>query len=197
VIVSPELAAQLDRGQQRIGIFFRLEVEPVQRLWTGVGLVAIDDAIGGEVTYRGFGELSNVPALTQLVNGVADRIDFIVTGVGVSAAAITAAAGEGDDVRGSRVDIGLGFFDDDLQFVGLIWLYQGDADLLTTALSTSPGQGIARTIKLSVGSAMTGRRRSHQSVFSDFDQQGFSPGDRFCERIRRYSEGVAQEWPRY
>jgi hypothetical protein len=184
----------LEAAEQRTGIFFRLDVEPVQHLWTGIGMVAADDAIAGDAVYRGFGELTNIPAVTQLVNGVADRIDFIISGV--SSAAMAAAAREADLVRGERVDLGLGFFDADWQFIGMVWLYQGEADVLTTVLDGSSGS-VARTLKLSVGSAMTGRRRARQSVYSDFDQQRRHPGDRFCERMRRYSQGVSLEWPRY
>ncbi|MGJ4888962.1 hypothetical protein ACQR1Y_12250 [Bradyrhizobium sp. HKCCYLRH3099] len=195
--VSAELEVELRKAQQRTGVFFRLGVNPVQRLWTGVGRVAVEDAIDGQAVYRGFGELTNLPALTQLVNGIADRLDFTLSGSSVSAKVLATAAGEGDEVKGAQVDVGLGFFDERWQFVGLIWLYRGEADLLTTSLDAAPGGNVTRAIKLSVGSAMTGRRRTRQSVYSDFDQQSRSPGDRFCERIRRYSEGVAKEWPRY
>ncbi|WP_257164691.1 hypothetical protein [Bradyrhizobium sp. SRS-191] len=194
MIVSTALTQQLERAEQRLGIFFRLGITPVQRLWAGVGLVAISDADDGDVTYRGFGELMNVPAVTQLVNGVADRVDFIISGV--SRVAMETAAIESDLVKGATVDLGLGFFDQQLAFAGMIWLYQGEADVLTTSLDASSGS-TTRSIKLSVGSAMTGRRRSRQTVFSDFDQQSSSPGDRICERIRRYSQGVNIEWPRY
>ena len=194
MIVSSALTQQLERAEQRLGIFFRLGITPVQRLWAGVGLVAISDADDGEVTYRGFGELMNVPAVTQLVNGVADRVDFIISGV--SRVALETAAIESDLVKGAAVDVGLGFFDERLAFVGLIWMYHGEADVLTTTLDATSGT-TARSIKLSVGSAMTGRRRSRQSVFSDFDQQTASPGDRICERIRRYAQGIILEWPRY
>lgn len=194
MILSSALTQQLERAEQRLGIFFRLGITPVQRLWAGVGLVAIRDARDGDAIYRGFGELMNVPAVSQLVNGVADRAEFIISGV--SRVAMETAAIESDMVKGVTVDLGLGFFDDSLSLVGRIWLYQGENDVLTTSLDATSGT-TARSIKLSVGSAMTGRRRSRQSVFSDFDQQTTSPGDRSCERIRRYSQGVNIEWPRY
>lgn len=191
--LDPRLEAQLVGG--RIGIFFRLGLPEVQRLWLGVGRVAVSDAIDTDgAVYRGFGELTDVPAVSQLLNGVADRYDFALTGVRGHAAQL--AAIEADTVRGARVNLGLGFFDPDYQFSGLIWLFEGEADYASIALA--PGQtGEIWSIKLSVGSAMTGRRRKSQSVFSDPDQQRLHPGDRFCERAQRYSQGVAAEWPRY
>lgn len=191
--LDPAIKAQL--AGRRIGIFFRLAVTPVQRLWLGTGLVAVKDVIDTDgAVYRGFGELSNLPVVSQLLNGVADRYEFAVSGV--KAEATQMAALESDDVRGARVNLGLGFFDEDYQFAGLVFMFEGECDYLKVTLAPSE-TGESWGIALSVGSAMTGRRRKSQSTFSDPDQQLRHRGDRFCERAQRYSQGVAAEWPHF
>ena len=191
--LDPWLAANL--SGRRIGIFFRLAVEPVQRLWLGTGMVRVSDVIDASgAIYRGFGEISNLPAVSQLLNGVADRYEFAVSGVRGNA--VAAAAIEADTVQGARVNLGLGFFDAAYQFIGLVWLFEGEGDFVKIGMGPSE-TGENWTIALSVGSAMTGRRRRGLSVYSDPDQQSKYPGDRFCERAQRYSQGVAAEWPRY
>src|SRR5947209_6338352 len=103
---ADELAA-LKSGIQNIGIFFRLEVDPVVRIWLGAGDIrpgvnVLD--VSGQ-TYHGFGAIGAVPAIKQLMGGAAERVEFSASGV--SSDLLTIASGnDADAVKGCRVDVG-------------------------------------------------------------------------------------------
>lgn len=191
--------AILEAGSHRIGIFFRLETEPAVRLWFGFGYIATPaDALDvGGATYRGFGEIANIPATKQMINGKAERVEFTLSGVDGDILAI-ASGGDAQQVKGKRVLVGFAFFDEAWQLVGPIrWCANYTADFigLQQAGGGMPEDPIVRTITLSCGSLMTARRRPSLSYFSNQDQQRRHPGDRFCERVAVYANGFNKAWP--
>ena len=198
--------AALERDLQRLGVFFRIDTDPVERLWCGVGKIEPGvnafDLTGA--SYKGFGEIGDVPALNQLINGQADRVELSISGklpietmIGVSMA----------DVRGKQCAIGFALMDGDWQLIGPVrWLRRGRADALTASQmeTQDPEQPIVRSVRLSVGSLMTNRRRSGVSYLVDYDQkrrsQAINPAgtpDRFCERTTAYSQQAQKVWPRF
>jgi hypothetical protein len=187
----------LDSDTQRIGIFFRMATDPIVRVWLGVGDIrpganAYD--LSDEV-YSGLGQLIDVPALSQLINGVADRITFHVSGISPETMALAAA---GSNVKGATVAIGVALFGAQWQQLGPPkWLFRGRADYVTVQQQSDPqGKGITRIMELSVGSLFTGRRRRGLSYLTDADQQARHAGDKFCERTVLYSE-VSKVWPTF
>jgi hypothetical protein len=188
--------AALASGAPRIGIFFRLGIvmddgQPF-RMWLGVGdcragIDAEDEGEGGAgAIYRGMGEMLNVPAFQQLINGTAERVSFTLSGV--PPRAIELAAEESDEVKGAPLNVGLGAFDADWQLVAPpVWLKRFVVDFLSVQMQQSGMDEAVHTISLSARSIFTGRRRPGLSFFTDDDQQARSPGDRFCEHVRRYS----------
>lgn len=186
----------LDSDTQRIGVFFRLAVDPAVRLWLGIGDIAAGvnayDAAGG--TYKGLGQLHDVPALQQLINGVAERVTFHVSGV--SAETLALASTEANQVKGAEVAVGIVIFDAGWQQLGQPrWLFRGLADYV--AMNQQEGRGgIVRAIELSVGSLFKTRRRRAYSYLTDRDQQARHAGDKFCERTALYSS-VTKVWPTF
>jgi hypothetical protein len=198
---ADELAA-LESGMYRIGIFFRLDVTPPVRLWLGVGAIepgvnAYDD---DGATYYGFGELAEVPAFNQMINGRAARVDFILSGVSGRLLQI-ASGGDAEQVKGKAVVTGFAMFAPDwLNLLGPIkWCanYVADYLALEQGVPDGPDIPITRTIRLSCGSLMTGRRRPGLSWFTDQDQRARFPGDRFCERTPLYATGFNKAWPTF
>lgn len=188
----------LESDTQRIGIFFYMATTPIVRVWLGVGdivpgITAYDPA-GNEI-YSGLGQLIDVPALSQLINGVADRITFHVSGISPETMALAAA---GSNVKGAAVAVGIALFGAQWQQLGPPkWLFRGRADYVTVQQQSDPGgRGTTRVMELSVGSLFTGRRRRGLSYLTDADQQARHPGDRFCERTVLYSE-VSKVWPTF
>lgn len=193
-----ELAA-LDSDFHNIGVFFRLAVEPDPvRLWLGFGAIAagvnVFDPSGAE--YVGFGELKDIPEMTQLVNGTAERVDFTISGVSGSVLSIAS----GDDataVKGKPVTVGFALLDSNYAMIGAVhWLAYYIADYLGGEQSpASASEQIVRTISLSCGTRMTGRRRPSYAYYSDADQQARFPGDKFCSIAPQYAHGFNKTWP--
>lgn len=187
----------LESDTQRIGIFFRMATTPIVRVWLGVGDIrpGANAYDASDELYSGLGQLIDVPALSQLINGVADRITFHVSGISPETMALAAA---GSNVKGASVAIGVALFGAQWQQLGPPkWLFRGRADYVTVQQQSDPqNRGVTRVMELSVGSLFTGRRRRGLSYLTDADQQARHPGDKFCERTVLYSE-VQKVWPTF
>lgn len=192
---SAEIDA-LESDTQRIGILFRMATDPIIRLWLGIGDVeaGINAYDTEAAVYSGLGELTDVPALQQLINGVADRVTFHVSGVSAKTSAM--ASTEASVVKNKAVAVGMCLFGGSWQQLGVpIWLWAGKADFVTRQ-QLSDGKQTTRVIELSVGSLFTGRRRRGLSYLTDRDQQSRHPGDKFCERTALLSQ-FEKVWPTF
>lgn len=194
-----ELAA-LESNAFRIGIFFRLETDPVVRIWLGFGPIDpganLFDAEGAE--YKGFGELSEIPDFNQLLNGAAERVEFTLSGVSGDVLAI-ASGNDAQQVKGKRTSVGFALMDANWQLLGSVhWCALYIADFLSISQQPSAvGEDPSRVISLSCGSRFTGRRRPSFSYFSDEDQVARHPGDRFCSLVSLYAHGFNKQWPTF
>lgn len=201
ILNAAELAA-LESGAYRIAIFFRLDVVPPVRLWLGIGAIEPGantfDYAGA--TYYGFGELADVPSVNQLINGRAERVEFTLSGVSGKMLQI-ASGGDADQVKGVDVVTGFALIAPDWQsLLGPVkWCaaYVADYLALDQTVTDDPAIPISRTIRLSCGSLMTGRRRPGLAYFTDQDQRARFPGDRFCERTPLYASGFNKAWPTF
>ena len=181
-----------------IAVLLRLDTGTPVRFWTGLGDMPVGaDAIEPTgATYLGVGALADMPVVSQLINGVAERVQFSFSGNDPDMAA--KADGDAFLVRNKRVNLGLLPLDEDLQPVdSVLWFRSFTADVITIEFtSDNDGRQIV-TVGLSVSSAFTGRTRSKISYFTDVDQKKRSPDDRFCERTPLYSQGVVKVWPKF
>ncbi|MGY3607679.1 MULTISPECIES: hypothetical protein [unclassified Bradyrhizobium] len=197
---ADELAA-LDSRTQRIGVFFRLETDPIVRIWLGIGAIEpgvnVFDPAGAR--YLGFGQMRNVPNFKQLINGAAERVEFTLSGVSGKVQEI-AAAGDAQDVKGKALAVGFAIMGQDWKLLGPVrWCANYVADFLgiDNPAVDNPEADPIRTIRLSCGTTFTGRRRPKFSYFTNRDQQARSPGDRFCERVQIYATGFSKTWPTF
>jgi hypothetical protein len=195
-----ELAA-LQSGATRIGVFFRLDTDPIVRIWLGFGDIAsgVNTYDPSGALYHGFGEIQNLPVFRQLINGSAERVDFTISGVSGEILSV-ASGGDPDQVKGKRVAFGFALMDQAWVMLGAVkWCANYTADYLAIeqALTGDPAQPVVRTIRLSCGTLLTARRRPALSYFSDQDQRSRSPGDRFCERTPIYCTGFNKSWPTF
>jgi hypothetical protein len=188
----------LKSGNPRVGIFFRLGLDPDPfRMWLGIGdcEAGIDAEDGDGEIYTGAGELLNVPAFQQLINGVAERVQFSLSGVSQRVAQM--ASSESDDVKGVFLNIGLGVFDENWQMIDSpVWLRKWTVDYLSIARDQQTNADAVYTVSLSARSLFTNRKRPALAFFTDEDQQRRSSGDKFCENTLRYSQGEVKAWPR-
>lgn len=187
----------LGAATPRIGIFFRLDISPPFRFWLGIGdcSATFDATDGSGATYSGLGEILDVPPFQQLINGVADRVQFRLSYVSSDVAAL--ASSEADAVKGTALRVGLGVFGGDWQLIeNPVWLKSFTVDFLSIERDQSGDQAVW-TVSLSARSLFTGRRRPGLSFFTNDDQKARYPTDRFCERVSIYSVDAQKPWPRF
>lgn len=177
----------------RRSILFRLACDPVCRLWSGFGDLDITDAVDpGGATYLGAGALLDVPVLKQLINGVADRIDFGISGV--PDRALRLVLEDAPSVQDAPLLIGEQSFDRGWQVNGApAWLWRGYADVLSVESAESE-QGRQRTIRLSVRSADTFRANPVTTYFTDQDQRRQSPDDAIFSHVGLISAGAKRKF---
>lgn len=194
--IDPLIQAQIDGHLIRRSVLMHIATDTPVRAWTGVGPFEHPgdavDVTGG--TYLGLGEMQDIPALQQLVNGVASRIELSLSGV--DDRIVELADSEAADVRSKVVTLGLQFFGADWQPLGdTLWIWDGEADVIRTDTVSDPSFGRQRTVTLSVGSLTTGRRRPVLSFFTRAQQRRRSPDDAFCDRTGLYSGDTELKWP--
>lgn len=194
--LDPLIQAQIDGHLIRRSVLMHIATDTPVRAWTGVGpFEHPGDAVDtGGGTYLGLGEMQDVPALQQLVNGVASRVELSLSGV--DARIVELADSEAADVRSKIVSLGLQFFGADWQPLGdTLWIWDGEADVIRTDTVSEPGFGRVRTVTLSIGSLTTGRRRPVLSHFTRAQQRRRSADDAFCDRTALYSQDSELAWP--
>lgn len=198
VTFSPEMLAKITGGAVKLDVLLYVQSTPTPiRVWTGVGPLTIPadsvDTAGG--TYLGIGRLVGFPALSQLINGVAERVEFTLSGVDPDALRLADQDAEG--LRAAEAFCGLAIMDD----VGAIidatfWVWNGESDTPKISRTGGDGRGpVTRQVSLSVGSPMTGRRRAGLSYFTGVDQRRRDPTDAFCDRVNLYPPNATVRWP--
>lgn len=190
------IKAQIDGHLIRRSVLLYIATDEPVRAWTGVGPYDHPgdtvDTDGG--TYLGLGEMQDIPALQQLVNGVAQRIELSLSGVDERIVALADA--DAPEVRSKAVTLGLQFFGENWQPLGdTLWIWSGEADVVKTSSISTPGFDRYRTITLSVGSLTTGRRRPRLSFWTRAQQRLKSLLDAFCDRTGLYSADTELKWP--
>lgn len=180
----------------RAGVLLRIASSPVLRIWGGIGDLAIPaDAIEpGGATYSGLGELVNLPAVSQLVNGVADQVTFVLSGVDDTILGLVDE--EAEDVRFATARLGFVGLNTEWQIGTTVkWLWEGVVETPEVSqTAASADQPATRAVSLTVSTGMTGRRRPGLAYYTDADQRRRSADDRFCERVVLYSQGATRKF---
>lgn len=161
--------------------------------WSGHGplLLPADDVVPDPVVIMGAGELVDIPALEQLINGKAQRLEVTMSGVSEETVAI--AAEEALSIAGSAVSIGRIEFDTAWQIVEVEWEWFGEARGLSVS-SQQSDQGRSRSITLSVVAGDPSRRRPALAFFTDADQRYDFPDDAVFSNVAGISQGTTRRW---
>lgn len=181
----------------RLAILFHVRSTPTPiRVWAGIGRFPVPadsvDLEGGE--YLGLGRMIGAPALNQLINGLAERVEFNLSGV--SAEVVRLADSEAEGVRSKDAAVGIAFLDTEFRAAsGVRWFWHGRTDTPRITGQGGAGSSRARSVSLSVGTALTGRKRPPRNFFTGIDQRAFYPTDRFCDRASLYTFNTTAKWP--
>jgi len=169
-------------------VIWRLNCDPVARLWSGVGDLPMPaNALDPQPTiYRGAGSLISLPSLKTMMNGVADRLEFTLSGV--SEEIMRLVLDDRESVEGAALLIGHVNFDADMQYAGHKWTWRGVADILSVQ-SQGSDTGRQRLVTLSVASGDTQRSNPQITRYTDPDQRRRSPSDRFFDRVAGIAAG--------
>lgn len=164
---------------------FRLEADPPAYVSSAVGDLDVpgDNLVGPAITrYRGIGTLTGIPTLQNLINGVADRAEFTLSGV--DAIALRYAREDKDSIPGSIVRIGSVPIGRDGQVSGPVdWEWEGIADTISQSSQGQESGKRTRSITISVGTATVSRSTASLSSFTDADQRKRSADDAFFSYI--------------
>lgn len=162
------------------------------RIWSGIGNLEIpaDNVEAAPATYLGAGELLDLPTFRQLINGVAERVEFVVSGV--DEGTIRLALADAPGVKNAAIYIGRIDFDENWQQVGPVeWEATFRADTLTVE-SRGEGGVRQRTLTLSAGTDDTGRSYAPSSYFTDADQRLRSPDDAIFDHVSGMHRGQSR-----
>lgn len=169
---------------------FRIEADPPAYLWSGHGDLFVEgDAIAGDATYLGAGDIIDIPAVAQIINSAADRIEFTLSGVTDEAQRL--AFEDRETVKGATVRIGSLVLDENLQQVGEVdWEWDGIANSVSVKRDPAqPGQSPTRTIAMSVARGDTARTRPELDFYTDASQRLVSATDAFFSHVAGISQG--------
>lgn len=178
----------------REAYIFRIATDPPVLFWTGFGDLAVpaDAVVPDDAIALGAGQLISVPDLEQLINGIAQRLDFTFSGV--SEQTIAFAHEEAADVAGARVDIGrMDQGPDWQQLAPVEWEWTGEARSLTVG-SQSTDEGRSRSITLTVAAGDTTRSRAPLAFFTDSDQRRRSSDDAIFSHVAGINSGTSRRW---
>ncbi len=178
----------------RRSIVWRLACDPISYLWSGIGDLPVPpsptDPSGA--IYKGAGALLTVPSLKQLINGLADRVEFTVSGV--TAETVRLAIDDRETVKGASLQIGFVLFDENWQLIGApTWEWHGIADILTTDRQSTENGG-QRSITLSVAAADTRRANPLLAWFTDANQRLRSSTDTVFDRVAGITAGATRRF---
>jgi hypothetical protein len=186
-------------SRPRVAVVMRIDATPTPiRLWGGVAnyTVAADAVEPSGATYSGMGELVGLPALSLLINGVAERVSFNLSGMPANILAL--ADTQANSVRNADVRVGVQELGPDWQPLSAMrWIWFGSCDAPSLSQTSSESGEITRTVTLSVGTSYTGRQRPTHAYVTNTDQQARSATDKAMERVVKYSAGATRKWPNY
>ncbi|GAM06322.1 hypothetical protein [Novosphingobium sp. MBES04] len=181
-------------ASKRVSALFRLACDNPVYVWSGFGDLdtPADDLDASGARWRGAGDLVSIPTLKHLINGEADRIDVIVSGV--SAPMLRLALEDKESVRGAQANIGLIEFDDDWQVAGPIkWQWTGKGGVIATESADNDGQR-AWSLSLSMASADTLLANPSLSYFTSSQQRRRSSDDLFCDQVASINQGTTRRF---
>lgn len=177
----------------RESYIFRIETDEPGMFWTGVGdlLLPADDVLDAPALVLGGGGIINLPDLEQLINGLAQRADIILSGVAQSTLAY--ALEEAPQVPGATVYIGRIKFDESWQQAEPVeWEWTGEG--VNLSVDSQDGDPRTRRLTLRLAAGETTRQRAPNAFFTDADQTRDYPDDPVFAYVAGINQGTSRRW---
>lgn len=197
----PDIVCEAMRRSHLLGIFLHISTIPPTRVWFGVndipaGIEGVDPTT--QETYIGGGWLREIPNLEIVLNGRAERADFLLSGIKPGDTAQVDFDDLTASIRGKKFRIGITTLDNYYQpMSSIIPLISGTVSHPTESSPTVSGrESPSVTLGLSVGFGSTTRDRASQVLWSTPHHKAKFPTDRFCDQTSRLERGANPSWPR-
>lgn len=180
-------------------VFLRIETNPVARAWSGVGGFSLPpDAIeteGGR--YLGCGWMQDLPSLEVLLNGTAESITIMLSGVDERTIALVDNA---RGVRGVRANLGIMFYGPRWKRMPVHWIRRWRVDMVSSREQAVQGNDIDSiavnySVSLTLGSARTSRRIGQPSYWTHTEQTRLHPGDNGMALVSRLTGDATRIHP--
>jgi hypothetical protein len=184
-------------AEVRESYLLKIDTPEPARIWSGVGdlVIPADIVEPAPAKYLGAGQLLDAPDFQQLINGIAERLEFTVSGVDDET--IRLALEDAQDVKNAALYLGRVDFDENWQIIDVEWEATFRCDCLTVESQGANGRR-TRTLKLSAGTDDTGRAYSPASYFTDADQRLRSATDAVFSYVAAINRGTQRVFgPRY
>jgi hypothetical protein len=162
-------------------------------LWTGHGylLLPADGILPEPTAFVGAGSIISLPDVEDVINGKAQRLEFVVSGVSNETLAL--AASDAEDVPGAAFNVARVEFNEDWSVAAVTWELEAECQKLS--ISSEPGEdGRVRSVTLTVGIGEVTRTRAPASYFTDADQQRKYPGDTVFSGVAKMTVGTSRRW---
>lgn len=177
---TDEQVAQLAAATVRVALLTEFQfASGTKRIWNGDTLLAS----GGRewLPVHGAGSIDGLSVPTGTA---AESVTFTVSGLPNDAAGLLAEALAGtEDVMQQLVTVYLQLFTDDWQPagapIGIWWGFMQPPKVSRTEMQGT--EGAMQTVEMSAENAFFNRSRPSFGRYSDRDQQGRSPGDKFFQ----------------
>ena len=181
--------------QYQESIVVRIAADPPALLWSGLGNIELpaDAVIPVASIALGAGELVSVPDFQQIMDGRAERLDMVFSGV--SEETVRLALEDAPSVRNARVDVGRITLDSDWQRSGPVaWEATFEARSLTVSRPQADSGQITRSITLTIAHGDTTRSRAPIAYFTDADQRRKYPTDSVFSHVAGINAGTSRRF---
>lgn len=169
--------------------------DPPVLVWSGVGPLTLpaDIVLPAPMTALGGGELINVPDFQQLINGLAERVDLVLSGVSEETTRL--ALEDAPSVRGAAVRIGTIQFDPQTwAILAVTWEATYEARSLSISRPQEQGGQITRSITLTIVAGESTRSRAKLAFFTDQDQRRRSSDDAIFSHVAGITAGTSRRF---
>lgn len=191
VTLSETIEAEVRKESQRVSVFIYVPGTNAMRFWTGIGDIesAADDILDPSEIYSGRGELVSMPQIGMLINGIAERVSFKLSGADAGLRAYVNDPLK--DIRGRKIHMGLRWFGDNLSpLAATAWMWTGTIDTVSSGWS-----GNVASVTLSCVTSRGRRMASGARYWTNTNHKTRHPTDAFCRRVALYSTTYLVRWP--